>query len=313
MTIKNGDKGLRVETIQLCLREKGFLIVADGNFGPATEKALIRFQKSIGLVADGIAGPATWTALVPKPDWLREQSEFDDIDPKNNFELEDTESTVVNHVIASFNNYGNLVQKLADKLIIEPEAAHAVIATESAGSGFSLEKPFQMIIRFEVHLFWKYWGKYHPNAFDTLFRFNRTGKLWEGHQFAFDGVFKDFHGNQNDEWKAFNIARDLDEEAAIYSTSFGAPQLLGRHFTDLEFTTAKEFFDYLNASDKNQIIALFDFCLKHTELLTALQELDWYAFAYKYNGSGQVETYGLWLADRYKTAKQITKTLEEIV
>ncbi len=38
-------------------------VPVDGDFGPATEKALKRWQRNHGLVADGVAGPATRAAL----------------------------------------------------------------------------------------------------------------------------------------------------------------------------------------------------------------------------------------------------------
>ena len=62
--LRPGSTGNDVTRLQAQLAAKGFPVGAiDGNFGPATEAALLNFQKSQGLVADGVAGPRTLTAL----------------------------------------------------------------------------------------------------------------------------------------------------------------------------------------------------------------------------------------------------------
>jgi peptidoglycan hydrolase-like protein with peptidoglycan-binding domain len=62
-TLRNGSKGPAVTQLQNLLRNKGYNIAADGDFGPKTEAAVKKFQSSKGLVADGIVGPKTWAAL----------------------------------------------------------------------------------------------------------------------------------------------------------------------------------------------------------------------------------------------------------
>ncbi|MDY7232740.1 M15 family metallopeptidase [Hyalangium rubrum] len=62
-TLRNGSKGAAVTQLQNLLRNKGYNISADGDFGPKTEAAVKKFQSSKGLVADGVVGPKTWAAL----------------------------------------------------------------------------------------------------------------------------------------------------------------------------------------------------------------------------------------------------------
>ncbi len=58
-----GDKGAPVARLQRALRRLGRPLIVDGEFGPATRAALIRFQSVEGLTPDGIAGPATWARI----------------------------------------------------------------------------------------------------------------------------------------------------------------------------------------------------------------------------------------------------------
>jgi len=58
MILKIGSRGQEVEDLQEFLE-----IQVDGNFGPATEAAVKRYQVKAGLVADGIVGPITWDVM----------------------------------------------------------------------------------------------------------------------------------------------------------------------------------------------------------------------------------------------------------
>ncbi|NDL60272.1 D-Ala-D-Ala carboxypeptidase family metallohydrolase [Phytoactinopolyspora mesophila] len=71
-TMRRGDSGNDVRELQI--RVAGWaaasasrtFIAIDGQFGPATEGAVRRFQSAYGLTSDGIAGPQTHTQL----NWL---------------------------------------------------------------------------------------------------------------------------------------------------------------------------------------------------------------------------------------------------
>jgi len=62
-TIRRGARGTHVEHLQRLLCAAGHTISIDGDFGPATERAVERFQVCRGLYADGIVGAMTWAAL----------------------------------------------------------------------------------------------------------------------------------------------------------------------------------------------------------------------------------------------------------
>ena len=66
-TLRKGDEGPEVVTLQQALTELGYLSgAADGNFGTGTQTAVKKFQEDNQLDADGIAGKMTQEALFAK-------------------------------------------------------------------------------------------------------------------------------------------------------------------------------------------------------------------------------------------------------
>ena len=57
--LKKGSKGDEVSALQKQLVQLGYAISVDGDFGPATEKAVLSLQTAFGYDVDGIVGPGT--------------------------------------------------------------------------------------------------------------------------------------------------------------------------------------------------------------------------------------------------------------
>jgi hypothetical protein len=62
--VSKGMRGQRVRQVQEWLCLHGLSVSTDGDFGPATQAALRRFQKGKGLAVSGAVNAATWGALV---------------------------------------------------------------------------------------------------------------------------------------------------------------------------------------------------------------------------------------------------------
>jgi peptidoglycan hydrolase-like protein with peptidoglycan-binding domain len=57
--LKKGSKGDDVSGLQKQLVQLGYAIDVDGDFGPATEKAVLALQTAFGYDVDGLVGPGT--------------------------------------------------------------------------------------------------------------------------------------------------------------------------------------------------------------------------------------------------------------
>lgn len=190
-----------------------------------------------------------------------------------------------------YNVKGKYIADKAADLGIKAEDAAAVLKVESGGSGFAASG--DMIIRFENHVFFNQWGKSNKQTFDTHFVFN-ADKRWTGHQFrkSASESFREFHGSQSAEWEVLELARGLDNDAALESISMGAAQVMGFNFGQLGFGSVQEMFDQMNGGIRPQLDGLFEFIENNDTCLSGLRAGDYVKFASGYNGSGQAATYG---------------------
>jgi predicted chitinase len=63
VAFRQGNRGPNVQIIQQRLRDLGYTLGVDGNFGPGTAKAVAAFQQKNNLGSDGVVGQGTWAAL----------------------------------------------------------------------------------------------------------------------------------------------------------------------------------------------------------------------------------------------------------
>lgn len=204
--------------------------------------------------------------------------------------------TVRGNIETSWNDYGNLLETLATRLNIPVATVVGVIVAESSGKVFSTDG--RMVIRFENHVFFRYWGKDNPEVFDRHFQFNRTsGNNWKGHQWRpnAESEWLAVHTNQTREWEVLAFARALDNNAALMSISMGAPQVMGFNHKLLGYESASAMFDAFARSAHAQLIGMFDFVkgsASTSRAIRALQAGDFLTFASIYNGQANAQTYG---------------------
>ena len=200
----------------------------------------------------------------------------------------------------TWNQYGGLIQAECRRLNFDPAVAVAILGVESSGRAFEGNR---MIIRFENHLFLHYWGQTHCDLFDQHF----TGSS-DGNQHRWrpgpNGEWLPCHTNQAMEWQVFDFARTLDEQAAMYSISMGAAQIMGFNHTSIGYTTVQAMFEAFQSDVRHQIGALFRF-IEVNRLQQAVRVPDFAAFATTYNGRGQEAIYAPRMQSYYDAYRQL--------
>ena len=200
-------------------------------------------------------------------------------------------AVIVQAVVNTWNRYGGLILDEAQRLDIDPGVAVAVLVAESTGDGFENGR---LKIRFENQIFHHYWGRHNPERFAQHFAFStRPDESWKEHQWRADpnGPWLPCHKSQDGEWEVFEFARQLDERAAMFAISMGAPQIMGFNHATVGYATVQAMFDDFANDARSQLTSFFRF-MEVNRLVQAVRDRDFVTFARAYNGPGQAEVYG---------------------
>ena len=254
----------------------------------------IRYNNTDGFVASQFVEIQVANALtgylIEQPELMEVQLTPDKVIPTDG--LAGAELAVAN----TWNNFGNLMSTLSNRLNVPVGALIAVLVAESSGRVFGADG--RMIIRFENHLFYRSWGEKNADTFNKFFRFDTSSPKnnWKNHQWRpnVESEWQNFHGTQSKEWDVLAFARALDDTAALSSISMGAPQTMGFNYKRLGYESVQHMFDSFSRSAHAQLLGMFDF-VKGTGTtslaIQALQAKDYLTFASIYNGSGNADTY----------------------
>src|SRR5207245_8866810 len=85
------------------------------------------------------------------------------------------------------------------------------------------------------------------------------------------------------QYDRLNAAMQLDQAAALKSTSWGLGQIMGENFEVAGFSTAEAMASAMTASEDNQLKAMVSF-MNAMRLVDLLKSHNWAEFARRYNG-----------------------------
>lgn len=88
------------------------------------------------------------------------------------------------------------------------------------------------------------------------------------------------------EYRRLAKARDIHEDSALESCSWGAFQIMGFHWKRLGYKSVTAMVAAMQASEGNQLKAFVSFIKADSVLWNALKDQNWAGFARRYNGKG---------------------------
>jgi len=214
-------------------------------------------------------------------------------------------------IVQIYNNYGKYLYKKSLDYHVSPSILAAALYAESRGSGFGPDG--KMTIRFESCDFYRLWGKDHKKEFDSYFYCSKgpAENFDDKYRNSSGEQFKSYHGDHNREWKVFQIALGINQNAALNSISMGIGQIMGFNHDKIGYNSVDQMFNNMSNSIKYQLDGFFS-AITHinsqtnVSCLNLLKENNYIGFANCYNASGQDELYGSNIKEAITMYKELT-------
>lgn len=188
-----------------------------------------------------------------------------------------------------------MIKDLAIRLGLEPALLKAVQLVEAAGrDGFLADGRPQIL--FEGHIMYKEVHKKFPDR-DLAYLCKRYSTIffpkWDKSKYL-GGVY---------EYKRLELAKEIDEECALKSASWGMFQIMGFNHNLCGCKDVFEFVHKVSESHANQLELMYHF-MYNSGCLKELKAKDWAGFAKKYNGPGYAQNaYDQKLRNAYENFK----------
>ncbi len=274
--LRKGAKGELVKSVQSALG-----LVTDGNFGPATELAVMSFQAAHGLSDDGVVGEMTFRAM--------------GIDPATGLAWQCLAPWAIKSAPLTLTDQDIIdAAAMLDKpgMKCEVNALKAFTQVEAAGKGFNEDGTCKIV--FERHKFFEY-------IRDKKLRDQLVATEWDickKEMRVNSKTAKPYHTAMDRyksgkaEWDLYHRAAKYDEWAAKMSVSYGVGQVMGFNFKIAGFKTVEEMYTAMTTGGaRAQLMAMISFIKNNPAVHNAILKKDWTAAALGYNGAAGNKLY----------------------
>lgn len=181
------------------------------------------------------------------------------------------------------------IAALTRALGIEIAALRAVIEVECKGSGFNDDGT--PVILFERHVFRQRLIA-NKRDLDLALAMRERPDLCSKSTGGY-GLYSAQHGR-------LNAAAQYHRDSALESASWGLGQVMGYHWKALGYPSLQAFINAMYRDEASQLDAMCRF-IKVNNLINALKNKDWEAFARGYNGPAYAKnSYDVKLGNAYK-------------